>query len=161
VQLELDGAGTPPTSSAAPASGPCDWAPHAAILVRATALAELPLAEDLAAFGEQEWALRASAAGIRVRRSAEARARLVERPRLEHAVPFAERMRRLELAAALARVRDRHGVVLADVFTVLPQLEDDVDRARILLSLLLADGAHAVLAAWDAGELAPLLGGRA
>lgn len=159
AHLEPLGAGEAIRDGTLPPTGTCAWAPHSALLVRAEALAAVPLACDVRGVEDQEWALRAEAKGLRVLRSSEAFAERLPRGPVEHAVPFAERMRRLELADAIARVRERRGVVLADVFAVLPELGGSIDRARILLSLLRADGPHRVLAAWDAGELDLLLAG--
>ena len=108
---------------------------------------------------DREWALRARERGLVIRRSAEAIARAIERPRPEHAVAFAERMRRLELAREIALVRDRHGIVLADLFEAMPELERSLDRGRALLALLLEQGPHRVLADWDGGRLGSILGG--
>ena len=107
---------------------------------------------------DREWALRARGRGLAIRRSAEAVARAIERPRPEHAVAFAERMRRLELACEIAAVRERHAVVLADLFETMPELERSLDRGRELLSLLLDQGPHRVLADWDGGRLGSVLG---
>ena len=147
-----------PTSDALPTSGACDWAPWSALLVRAEALAELPPAAGLDRMADREWALRARGRGLAIRRSAEAVARAIERPRPEHAVAFAERMRRLELACEIAAVRERHAVVLADLFETMPELERSLDRGRELLSLLLDQGPHRVLADWDGGRLGSVLG---
>ena len=159
VALRRIAAGALPTSDALPVSGTCEWAPWSALLVRAEAFAELPPAAGLDRMADREWALRARERGLVIRRSAEAIARAIERPRPEHAVAFAERMRRLELAREIALVRDRHGIVLADLFEAMPELERSLDRGRALLALLLEQGPHRVLADWDGGRLGSILGG--
>ncbi len=158
VTLAPLAAGALPTADELGPSGPCGWAPHAALLVRAQALRELPPSTELDRLADREWALRAHRRGLGIRRSREAIARRVERPRPEHAIPFAERMRRLAIAREVALVETSHGVVLADLFEALPELDREPDRGRRLLALLRERGPHRVLADWYAGELEPILG---
>ena len=87
-----------PTSDALPASGACEWAPWSALLVRGEVLAELPPAAGLDGWpigsGRCGRAGAGSRSGAAPKRSPGRRA---PPPRVRES-PFAERMRRLELA---------------------------------------------------------------
>jgi hypothetical protein len=154
-----------PAATDLPPTGPADWVPGTAVLVRRAVLDEFPIDGRMSAYYEDnEWCYRVERArpgGFR--RSREARA--VHHFTYKHSrgSDFTTRSRAVELLQAQARFYERHRLLLgSQLFDLVPELRDpdgtpDVAGARLLMELLLAKGTDWVFAAWMNGDLDPLL----
>lgn len=152
-----------------PWSGPCDWIPGTAHLVRRSLYSEFPIDPGMSSYYEDnDWSFRvANARPDCFRRSRHA---LV----LHHAVhkpwgarDLATRALLARLISAAAHFYDAHGLLLGvpgvDVFAMIPELvRDDGTRdlaaTRLLMTLALTQGTDWLLMEWMNGGLDPLLG---
>ena len=161
-------AGGQPVSEPVPPSGPADWVPGTAALMRRQVLEQVPIDDGMAAyFEDNEWAMR-----VRqhfpdgFRRSAEARA-IHCSPSVSLTSAFATRSLAADWLSAHARFYDRHRLLLGpSLFHLVPDLVDehgerDLASARLLMELMLARGSDWVFMEWMNGGLATLIGGRA
>jgi GT2 family glycosyltransferase/exopolysaccharide biosynthesis predicted pyruvyltransferase EpsI len=156
-----------PDAATLPATGPADWVPGTAVLVRRAVLDEFPIDDRMSTYYEDnEWCYRVELARPGTfRRCREARA--VHHFTRKHAPgrDFAGRSLAVELLEAQAQFYARHGVLLGTpLFELVPELLDssgtpDVAGARLLMELLLAKGTDWVFTGWMNGELDPLLVG--
>jgi hypothetical protein len=146
----------------------CDWVAHAAVMIRGAALAELPLDPAMGADMVREWSYRASRSHPSPFRYCpdavvvDAGAEPPELPRAGLDADFRTRCQALAQLEFASRFHARHGLVLADVFEVLPTLsgpegERDVQAAVTLLTLLDALGGDRFLELWARGALDRLL----
>lgn len=161
----LTGSGRPFTATALPPTGPADWVPGTATLVRRSLLEAFPLDERMAAYYEDnEWCYRVSRgrAGA-FRRSREALALHHLTPKRPDGPSFDARSLAVELLAAQARFHDRHGLLLAPwLFHLVPELTArdgtrDLAGARVLMDLVSARGTDWTFAALMRGDLDGLL----
>jgi GT2 family glycosyltransferase len=156
-----------PDPAGLPATGPADWVPGTAVLVRRAVLDEFPIDDRMSTYYEDnEWCYRVELArpgGFR--RSREARAVHHFAYKHQAAPDFAARSLAVDLIQAQARFYERHGLLLgAALFDLVPHLRDsegipDVVAARLLMELVLAKGTDWLFMAWMSGDLDPLLGG--
>jgi glycosyltransferase involved in cell wall biosynthesis len=149
-----------------PGTGPAEWVPGTAALVRRAVFEEFPVDEQMAAhYANREWCYRVDRARPgSFRRSLEARAVHHFTPELWPPGDFHTRSRDVELLRVHARFYERHGVVPDTAFELVPELRDadgtpDVPAARILMELLLAKGPDWTLMEWMNGNLDGLLAG--
>jgi hypothetical protein len=168
AEFSLIAAGGP--AEAVPPTGPADWMPGTAVLIRRSLLEELPLDPQPADRGSdlREWCYRVeqSRPGS-FRRSREACA--VRRPAAERPsrTGFAARSAAVDALAAYARFYERHGLLLTSgLDELVPELLDadgalDEPAARLLIELLLGRGGDWLLMEWTNGGLEPLLSRRA
>jgi glycosyltransferase involved in cell wall biosynthesis len=166
ASFALIGSGRRFSPVALPASGPADWVPGTAVLIRRELLETFPLDDGMAAYYEDnEWCYRVS----RDRDGAFRRSR--EALALHHLVPkrpdgpsFDARSLAVELLAAQARFYERHRLLLGPwLFHLVPELtardgSRDLAGARVLMELVAARGTDWMFAALANGELAGLLG---
>jgi GT2 family glycosyltransferase len=149
-----------------PPSGPADWVPGTAALLRRSALERYPLDPRMSSYYEDnEWSYRVwLERPASLRRSREAHA--IHHLAGKHfaGVDFATRSAAVELLAAQAAFLERHGKLLdIDLFGLVPELRTesghcDVVAARLLIELIGSKGTDWVFARWMSGELEPLLG---
>ncbi|MEO6859230.1 MAG: glycosyltransferase [Solirubrobacteraceae bacterium] len=163
--LEPYGVGRTLDSSSLPESGPTDWVPGTAVLIRRALLSEFEIDEAMSNYFEDaEWCYRISMERPGVfRRSREAVAVHHFEPRPYGGESFRARSGTVGLVAACARFYERHGVLLGPaLFQVVPELQRDdgvcdLAAARLLMELVSAKGPEWMLAAWMNGDLAALL----
>jgi GT2 family glycosyltransferase/exopolysaccharide biosynthesis predicted pyruvyltransferase EpsI len=161
----LIGAGQPVTSPLPP-SGPADWVPGTAALIRRSVFEDFPIDEKMAAYYEDnEWCYRVELERPgSFRRSLQARAVHHLTAKHDSTVEFVARSHAVELLHAHARFYERHGLLLGvALFDLVPELRDaegarDVAAARLLMELLLAKGTDWTLMEWMNGGLDGLLG---
>ncbi len=164
----LIGAGSPLGIESLPPTGPAQWVPGTAVLIRRSLLQKIPLDERMIGYYEDnEWSYRVEAERPgSFRRSREALA-------LHHLIP--KRLDTGDLHAqslwadwltSLARFHERHGILLAPwLFDVVPELraEDgscDYAGGRLLLELVSAKGRDWLLSARINGDLDDFLSAR-
>ncbi len=162
----LIGKGSVLTRDSLPSSGPADWVPGTAVLIRRSLLAEFELDERMSTYYEDnEWCLRIAQArqdAFRRSRDAVAVHHLLER-KCGGTTPE-DRALTVRLLVSHARFYERHGLLLGPcLFDVVPEFRADdgtVDlmAIRLLLELVSSKGPDWVLAAWVDGELSPLVG---
>jgi GT2 family glycosyltransferase len=152
-----------------PASGPCDWVPGTACLIRTSLLSEFPLDSGMLAYYEDtEWCFRIG----RIRPACFRRSRdaLV----LHHAGPgpwgrtdFSGRANLVRYISAAAHFYRRHGLLLrvpgGDVFAIMPELTRtdetlDLAGARLVMELASTHSTDWLLTEWMSGGLDPVLG---
>ncbi len=168
VCFTLAHSGLPLEQTELPPSGPCDWIPGTAALVRRDLFERFPLDPEMASYYEDtEWCLRvAQARPGCFRRSREA---LV----LHHAQPkpwghedFKSRASVVDMIVTAARFYRRHGRLLripgVDVFALVPGLVHadgtlELTGARLLMELASTHSSDWLLMQWMNGELDPLL----
>jgi hypothetical protein len=165
VTFSLIGSGRRFAPGVVPPSGPADWVPGTALLVRRELLEEFPLDDGMAAYYEDnEWCHRVARARTGVfRRSAEAVVLHQLTPKRPDGPSFAARALAVELLAAHAHFYERHGLLMGPwLFHLVPELiaadgTRDLACARLLMELIGAKGADWFLAAWMNGELTGLI----
>jgi GT2 family glycosyltransferase len=168
VSFTLAHSGLPLKQTELSLSGPCDWIPGTAALVRRGLFEQFPLDTGMAAYYEDnEWCLRvAHARPEPFRRSREAFA-------LHHAQQkpwshsnFKSRAGMVDMITAAAHFHRRHGRLLrvpgVDVFAFVPGLVHpdgtlEVVGARILMELASTHSSDWLLMQWMNGGLDPLL----
>ena len=159
--FELIGAGLALDDPRLPASGPADWVPGTAVLVRRALLEEFEIDAGMSAyFEDNEWCYRVllERPGC-FRRSREALA--FHHFQVAHlgSASFDACSTTVNWVAACARFYERHRVLLAPaVFDLIPELRDDrgacdLAAARLLMELVAAKGPEWTLIAWTAGDL--------
>jgi GT2 family glycosyltransferase len=164
-------AGRPVADAAAATAHRCEWVAHTAVLCRTRAFGEFALDERLRSYYEDnEWsfrvamrhsdAFRAVPAALVVHDLATDR----HRPGVGSPGDFAQRCAELAGLQDFVHFHDRHGLVLAHLFSVfdhlrLPDGAFDVDGARLLLALARAIEPAALLDHWCAGTLAAVIDG--
>jgi GT2 family glycosyltransferase len=166
VRFTHGGGGLEADDPAVPETGPSGWLPGTAALVRAGALAELPLdAGPSAYYEDNEWS-------FRVRNELPSPFRRCREARVLHHGPDGAaatcELARISWIAdrleAQARFLDRHGLLLdIDLTRLVPELalddgSPDVPAARLLLELVIARGTDWLVAEWMGAGLEPLLG---
>lgn len=163
----LEGAGMTFDDLELAPSGPSDWVPGTAALLRTRVLGEVPIDSGMAAYYEDnEWCLRVHEQRPgSFRRCREAVA--LHHRRTDAPLVFPNRFARCSMLvdrlAAHAAFLRTHGVLLGiDLPLLVPELATrdghlDVRAARLLLELVDARGTDWVLAEWLDGGLAPLL----
>jgi GT2 family glycosyltransferase/exopolysaccharide biosynthesis predicted pyruvyltransferase EpsI len=152
-----------------PASGPCDWIPGTASLIRRNLLNEFPLDGGMLAYYEDnEWCFRIGRTGSDCfRRSREA---LV----LHHAkhgpwgrMDFIGRANLVRFISAAAHFYRKHDLLLrtpgVDVFAIMPELTRtnetlDLAGARLVMELASTHSNDWLLMEWMNGGLDPVLG---
>ena len=167
VELTSIGSGLPLADAALPPSGPSDWLPNTASLVRTQLFRDVPLDDDMRAYYEDaEWSHRVhtSRPGA-FRRSREAVAVHRSLPKARVAVDFESRSADAEMLLAQAYFYRRHGLLLwADLPALVPELERpdgsvDLAALRLMLELTLARGTDWLFTQWMNGGLEPLFDG--
>jgi GT2 family glycosyltransferase/exopolysaccharide biosynthesis predicted pyruvyltransferase EpsI len=149
-----------------PPSGPADWVPGTAALIRREFLERFPIDDRMRAYCEDnEWSYRVERARPgSFRRSLEARAVHHFTPKHLDRDDFAGRSAAVERLETYAWFYARHGKLLdVDVFTLVPELTDatgarHLEAARLLMELLLAKGSDWVFMEWTNGGLDVLIG---
>jgi GT2 family glycosyltransferase len=145
-------------------SGPCDWVPGTAKVVRRAAFDQFPLDLGMARYYEDnEWCFRVN------RLVPGSFLRCVEAPVLHHGGDFtlprgttlAALAERLPFLAALSHFYRLYGLVHPDVFHLAPELQGEerasrLQAARIFLDLLRAMGTDWMLMSWLSGDLSPI-----
>jgi hypothetical protein len=140
--------------------------PHA-VLVRASALARFPIDPEMREYANREWLYRVSKEHEDGFRSCpDTIAAQGPAPAPADPGDFRGRCRALPYLTSIAHFHKRHGLVMGDLFAILPTLtyadgDRNVAAARTVLTLLDAVGADLFLAMWAAGELDPLLDNQA
>ena len=161
ADFELIGAGEALADGSLPPSGPADWIPGTAGLMRRSVLDEFPIDPEMnARYEDNEWCFRVerSRPGS-FRRSREAIAVHHLTPQYTSGGDFGSRSVAVEQLATLALFYSRHGLLLGpELFTLAPGLCDEEGRrdlaaARLLMELVSARGADWTLMQWMAGEL--------
>jgi GT2 family glycosyltransferase/exopolysaccharide biosynthesis predicted pyruvyltransferase EpsI len=168
AEFELIGSGKPP--EALPASGPVDWVPQTALLIRRDLLSQYPLNALMATyFEDNEWCYRVNLSRRgSFRRSREARAIHNTTPKNFPGVDFATRSRAVELLYAGALFYEWHGKLFdigGGLFDLVPGMRDesgkpDLAAARLLMELLLAKGTDWAFMEWMNGDFDSLLANR-
>ncbi len=169
VSFTLLASGEPLDACDLPPSGPCDWVPWTALLVRAGIFEEFPLDPNMNTYYEDNnWSFRiARAKADCFRRSSEA---LV----LHHASEkpwackdFMGRSRMTRFISAAAYFYRLHGLLLGvpgtDIFAIMPELARtdgslDLAGARLVMELASTHSPAWLLMEWMNGGLAPVLG---
>jgi hypothetical protein len=165
ARFGLRGAGLPADDPRVPATGPSDWLPGTAALIRTSALREVPIDPGLNAYYEDnDWSLS-------VQRRWPGSFRSCREAVVVHANHDAAVMHSCELArvswlaerlASQARFMRRHGVVLdIDLAQMVPALvlpggNLDLPAARLLLELVASRGTDWLVSEWMGGRLEPL-----
>jgi len=157
----LIGSGVTLGPDGVPPSGPADWVPGGAVLIRRELLEAFPIDERMAAYYEDnEWCYRVALTHPAIfRRSREA----IACHYMEGAEQRSSRPKRVRRLAACARFYACHGVLLAPaVFDDIPELTApdgtrDLAGSRILMELVEAKGVEWTEAAWSNGELTGLI----
>jgi hypothetical protein len=154
------------SASELPATGPADWVPGTAALIRRDVLEEFPIETRMSAYYEDnEWCYRVDRARPGCfRRSLEARAVHNFTHKHRPDVELLKRAHAVEFLHSQARFYERHGALLETVFDFVPELTDaagvrDQRAARLLMEVLLAKGTDWTLMEWMNGNLDGLLGG--
>jgi glycosyltransferase involved in cell wall biosynthesis len=162
AEFGLLGAGLPPDQVAP--SGPADWVPGTASLIRRSTLERFPIETRMRAyFEDNEWCYRVERARPgSFRRSLEARAVHHFAPRRVQGDDFAARSGAIERLQTLAAFYALHRKLLVvDLFELVPELrgnsEEKVAAARLLMELLLAKGADWTFMEWMNGGLGRFL----
>jgi GT2 family glycosyltransferase/exopolysaccharide biosynthesis predicted pyruvyltransferase EpsI len=167
VRFGLDCYGLPFDDSSLPATGPSGWVPGTASLLRTQILREVALDDGMAAYYEDnDWCYR-----VEQRRPGSFR-RCGEALALHHhdftAAPespsrLVSRYETVERLATMAHFFATNGLLLeVDLVTLVPELrrpDGSVDpvTARLLMSLIAANGVDWTVAEWMNGRLEPLL----
>jgi GT2 family glycosyltransferase len=166
VSFTLADGGLPFDDPSLAPSGPSGWAPGTAVVVRAEALREFPIDEEMAAYYEDiDWCYRVELArpgSFRRCREAYVLHHLDghERP----AANFSGCSEKVEMLRALAHFLQTRGRLLDnDLLWLVPELRlpdgsVDIGSARLLLELIAAQGTDWATMAWLNGDLDPLLG---
>lgn len=163
AEFRLIGSGG--SSHQLPPSGPADWIPGTAVLVRRALLDEFPLDSEMPlSCADQEWCYRVerSRPGS-FRRCREARAVQHQIPEPVRSGHFEARSVAVGLLAGHARFYGRHGVLLGpSLFELVPgprhaEGTDDHGAARLLMELMLAKGEDWIFMEWVNGGLDALL----
>jgi GT2 family glycosyltransferase len=166
VRFGLGGAGLAVGDPEVPPTGPSDWLPGTAALVRVSALREAPIDGGPTAYYEDnDWSFE-----IERRRPGSFRRCLEavvehhgQAAPLVHSCDLAQSSWLADRLAAQARFMHRHGVPLDfDLLSLVPRLAlpgGDVDwpAARLLLDLVASNGNDWFVAEWLSGGLEPLL----
>lgn len=168
VRFGHGGAGLAVGDPGVPATGPSDWLPGTAALIRAGALRELPLDPDPGAhYQDCDWSFeveRRRTGSLRRCREAIVRHHPDPAARLEQSCTLARASWLADRLAAQARFMHRHGVPLdIDLMSVMPQLalpggETDLVALRLLLDLVASNGTDWFMTEWLSDGLEPLLG---
>ena len=164
VTLDLIAAGSQFADGSVPASGPSDWVPGSAVLVRRELLEAFPIDELMGSCCDDiDWCLRVAVEhpdGFRRCREA----LVLDRSAVAASGDAGRDLRfDLDRLASIARFHERHGVLPAPaLFETVPELlaDDgsfDLGGARLLLELIRANGADWAFSAWSAGDLAGIL----
>lgn len=152
-----------------PPSGPCDWIPGTASLIRRDLLDEFPLDEGMLAYYEDnEWCFRIG----RTRPDCFRRSR--EALVLHHATEgpwgrkdLIDRAKLARFVSAAAHFYRKHGLLLrtpgVDVFAIMPELTRtdetlDLAGARLIMELASTHSDDWLLEEWMNGGLDPVLG---
>jgi len=150
----------------------CEWVPHTAVMVRTAALIEHRIDPRLDDYAFREWsyrvgrtrpdAFRACPAATVVRHRAPDR----NLPHPPTEADFRAKCMAIPPLSAIAHFYASHGLVLADLFLILPTLADpdgtfNLSAARTVLTLLDAIGGDRFLELWAGGELEQLLDNQA
>ncbi len=166
ARFGLGGAGLAVGDPDVPATGPSDWLPGTAALVRVSALRELPIDEGPSAYYEDnDWSFEVERRRPgSFRRCREAIVRHHNHAAtLEHSCELARVSWLADRLAAQARFMHRHGVPLdVDLASLIPRLalpggEPDFPAARLLLELVASNGTDWFVTEWLSGGLEPLL----
>jgi GT2 family glycosyltransferase len=168
VSFTLAHSGLPLERTELPPSGPCDWIPGTAALVRRSVYEQFPLDREMAAYYEDtEWGLRVSRARpLCFRRLREALVLHHSRQTPWGRSDFVSRASAVELLVTAAHFHRRHGRLLrvpgGDAFALMPGLVHDdgtleLAGARILMELADSRGSDWLLMQWMNGGLDPLL----
>lgn len=149
-------------------SGPVDWVPGTAALIRRSVLREFPIEGDMRAYCEDnEWCYRVERARPgSFRRCVEARAvhHLTAKPR--PGIDFPSRSAAVARLETYAWFYARHRKLLGgDLFELVPELQHtdgspDLEAARLLMDLVLAKGGDWLFMEWMNGGLDVLLRAR-
>jgi GT2 family glycosyltransferase/exopolysaccharide biosynthesis predicted pyruvyltransferase EpsI len=149
-------------------SGPCDWIPGTAALVRRDLFEQFPLDLGMESYYEDtEWCLRVSRAlPGSFRRSREALVLHHAQPKPWGQTDFKGRAAVVGMISTAAHFHRRHGRLLrvpgVDIFALIPGLTRadgglELARARILMELAGTHSSDWLLMAWMNGSLDPLL----
>jgi glycosyltransferase involved in cell wall biosynthesis len=167
VECELTGAGQQLADSTLAPSGPTDWVPPTAVMVRRSLLEEFPLDAEMRGFLEhEEWCYRVSLGrrgSFRRSREAVAMHDFIPAPAYVSDRDFAARSLEAELLAANAHFYERHRRLLGSGLRELApglELADgslDVGSARLLVELMLNKGVDRTFMDWMNGDLDALL----
>jgi GT2 family glycosyltransferase len=149
-------------------SGPADWVPGGAALIRREVLREFPIEDQMHAYYEDnEWCYRVERARPgSFRRCVEARAVHHLTARTPAGIDFPSRSAAVMRLETHAWFYARHRKLLSiDLFDLVPELKHadgspDLEAARLLMELLLAKGGDWVLMEWMNGGLDVLLRAR-
>lgn len=144
-------------------SGPVDWLPGTACLIRRSALEALPWGDGMH-YEDVDWSYRVEQAEPgSFRSSLEAKAVHRGPPATSFGREFARRSEAVERLAACARFYAQHGKLLnVDLFAMVPELVDadgraDLAAARLLMELVAAKGTDWAFMEWMNGGLDVLL----
>jgi len=148
-----------------PPSGPVDWVPGTAVLVRRDVLREFPIDERMRVYYEDnEWCYRVEHARPgSFRRSVEARAIHHLGSKHIRGTDFASRSAAIDRLDSAASFYELHGKLLSvDLFELVPELTDgggahDLAAARLLTELLVRKDPDWVFMEWMNGGLDVLL----
>jgi len=166
ARFGLGGAGLTVGDPKMPATGPSDWLPGTAALVRVSALRELPIDTGPTAYYEDyDWSFKVERHRPgSFRRCREAIVRHHNHAAvLAHSCELARVSWLADRLAAQAWFMQRHGVPLdVDLTTLIPRLatlggETDWPAARLLLELVASNGTDWFVSEWLSGGLEPLL----